>query len=137
MDTSGCSWVTALNLDYFPTLAVAMPVDQANEFVQYTTGALAAQVHDDEAMLGYIRKAGLRTLLSVSSAVGHRQVKSVIGNRARKAACFRQHEATRNNELLAHSFPFCPYFAGGTAQCLVPSKTARAIHGKLCTGVAL
>lgn len=76
-------------------------------------------------MLSFIKDAELCTILSAPSAVQHRQVKSLMGNRARKAACFLDSDLPGSNELLARSFPICPYFAGGTAQCLIPTESSR------------
>lgn len=123
--SAGCSWVTALNIDYFPTLAVVMPSNRADDFVKYSSAAPVTRVHDDEVMLSFIKDAELCTILSAPSAVQHRQVKSLMGNRARKAACFLDTDLSGSDELLARSFPICPYFVGGTAQCLIPAESSR------------
>jgi hypothetical protein len=122
--SAGCSWVTALNIDYFPTLAVVMPTNRADAFVKYSSAAPATRVHDDEVMLSFIKDSEACTILSAPSAVEHRQVKSLMGNRARKAACFLEGGSPGSNEMLARSFPICPYFAAGTAQCLIPTESS-------------
>jgi len=44
--SAGCSWVTALNIDYFPTLAVVMPSARADDFVKYSSAAPAGHLQD-------------------------------------------------------------------------------------------
>lgn len=119
---AGAHFVTAIDNEYTPCLALLLPARHAAGFAAYATAFLEETKADDKVMMRYLRERRVRTLLSVPALVEHEGDVSVAANGIhglRRAACFLPRPPARGTESrVLTDFPVCPHYRDGLTNVL-------------------
>lgn len=86
---TGASWAPIVN-PYVPTQMLALPSAVAREMAAFLRTAADIAEPDDEAVLRFLRRAGVPTLVTVPNLVEHLDLPSLVGNQdhgVRRSAC--------------------------------------------------
>ncbi len=125
--SAGARWVTSVGNEYTPCLALLLPARYATGFAAFAIPLLAEMREDDKAMARYLRREGVRTILSVPALVEHQGEISIANNdrrELRRAACFMAAAPPLGPaDRLLTDHRTCPYYRDGGSHSLLLGET--------------
>ncbi|MFJ5050463.1 hypothetical protein [Streptomyces sp. NPDC088719] len=117
---AGAGWVSAIDGEYTPTLALLLPGRHARGFARYARRLVPTHTDDDEVMTEYLAAREVPVLLSVPNLVDHLDVTSIAGNNPegeRRACCYAPGQVPASGVLTG--FTAVPHFRAGQLRVLV------------------
>jgi hypothetical protein len=129
---TGVSWVPMVN-PYMPTIALALPAAVADELAGFLRTEATIEEADDEAVIRFLRRAGVPMLVSVPNLVEHLEFPSLTDNTGqgvRRATCLAADGTSSFGEAVLDIPPLLPFqpWANGRAMTIDttdPTFTAR------------